>query len=1512
MDLFQPWDSYEVGANVNAVLIPVILETPQGHLFRVVGTKQYVYLQGSVTEQGPATFLHLVILKTGIIPTLGIQQGTKQYSQGPTSYNNVFKCLDLCSGAGFMSVGAKVAGFQDVGGMDQNIAFKPLYEQIHDGPFWHFNIGDESAIEHCLNSGLMGSTILSGINCQPYSRAGDQRGFLDPRAMSLPYTLRLAWYLQSPCICLECTPSAASDAQVQQMIREYCEMAGFVPTQSILHLDRCWAGRRDRWWCVLMPSILGPWTLPDLPIMPRSQKIHQIMPYVKKWLPTEMEELSLTPYEYEKFLEFAGPIENLLMDDSKAMPTALHAWGNQLYRCRCGCRQAFSDHRLRTKGLHAMLIGTGGTFQHDHRDIPFCRHPHPNEVLLLSGMYPNMDFQGQMRLGLAAAGQLASPIQSAWVMSHVRQHIDKFMQIQPCTEPALVLEQFQASLLRARDIAWPPLSVAHDPMHSSVPSSHPDQMQVDITVEGTQGPIVQTVAVSQGATVEDMLAAECALQIAPKTSVQIVSHDFSQPLALHHVFQHGERVHVVSTDPYASVNDRHVAHDGTRPMDFVPFTEEDFPMEPMDSTVRGSGSLDLPLDLADPPLAGSVPPHEVPTRTKPTEDPLCRLPATALMQLVAPQVASQNTLDSLLSQTLNDYDRYHILDIQQDLCADDEMRFHLRQLCHDAPSDQAVSFWDPLAITSLWACQHEHLIKQWCVKLPATATVITAVWIEAHWVPIVWRKDQDQLYGYTFGNQPQHEAAMTALHTTVGALCQCPTHPMRNEKASVPKFCGAASVAFIRHLVMGTPLPSDRDLASLHDSLRQQFQFEMQTVTPRPWIWGRGSENHDATLIELLRKHGVASDDVQGRADHIKTTLGSTKVLQAMGSQNPWKDLKWLANQMIPPYQLIRPRELEQAIAARSRDGNAVGTRRMKQKGAGKGKKPAVSKQQLDPATLRVSEGTFYAGDAPLPQISIGDIGPLASGIVLATADQAHPFLGRSHPISMGGLAIVVIGDTEVGDQIAQLPTVVRFPATCVANNEPILVDGRVFQMGSTEVVRSRPKQPVGITTIDTFVAKICVHRDLFLGDWDHFQTQPLKYVISQLPMLQVCGEQGCTGCGKWHSTEQARDSILAVWNRQWLTNAYTPCKPDVADMYVVTIRVPSSLEQSLLQTSGAAAISTEPRELDGRMISKSYYVSWLPRMNYAQAMALKQTTPGAIGLARLGTKWGIRCRIGDAARVYETLKPDSQYLPSGQQQRYLMGPLPYGTLKPSVSELRKQIGWPCRPVQPAPAARSVEGIMWKIQSTSPPPTHHVQTEFGDVVITRIDTPKQDEQQAPAAIASTATLKLCSQQDSGAIDPLQANDPWAKHLGARVSDTSALQQPSAPSALAFEQQVVDHVLAKLPKAPMDTDIPEQHNSRLSALESQVQLLTEQQASIHLSVQEHGLAQQAQISQLQHQFQAQHATLEHAVADQQRQVQGLTTQFQQQLDKQKQQIDSMFSQQMSRMEDLLGAKKQRFE
>jgi len=49
-------------------------------------------------------------------------------------------------------------------------------------------------------------------------------------------------------------------------------------------------------------------------------------------------------------------------------------------------------------------------------------------------------------------------------------------------------------------------------------------------------------------------------------------------------------------------------------------------------------------------------------------------------------------------------------------------------------------------------------------------------------------------------------------------------------------------------------------------------------------------------------------------------------------------------------------------------------------------------------------------------------------------------------------------------------------------------------------------------------------------------------------------------------------------------------------------------------------------------------------------------------------------------------------------------------------------------------------------------------------------------------------------------------------------------------------------------------------------------------------------------------------LEKAVAEQGSHMAGLTTNFQTQLEKQQSQLDRMFSQQMSRIEDLLGANK----
>ena len=70
----------------------------------------------------------------------------------------------------------------------------------------------------------------------------------------------------------------------------------------------------------------------------------------------------------------------------------------------------------------------------------------------------------------------------------------------------------------------------------------------------------------------------------------------------------------------------------------------------------------------------------------------------------------------------------------------------------------------------------------------------------------------------------------------------------------------------------------------------------------------------------------------------------------------------------------------------------------------------------------------------------------------------------------------------------------------------------------------------------------------------------------------------------------------MELWNRQWLSFTFAQVKPNDADMFSVTVRIPKQLEQKLLGASGTESICFEPRSLDGRKPSDEYYVVWMPR----------------------------------------------------------------------------------------------------------------------------------------------------------------------------------------------------------------------------------------------------------------------------------------------------------------------------
>lgn len=1531
------------GTRLDLVAESMVLDCGDHHILRLMGSGKIFRVDGEL-EKGAHTWTLLNVLVASVdnIPTVVVDGQSTVFPHYIVTLNQFGKCIELCAGAGFMSTGARAAGLEPIAGFEQNSKFEQFYLENGGTNFYCLDIHDTKCVEQAFRVGGQGAVVLSGIACQPYSRAGDKRGGDDCRAGTLPATLKFSWLIQAPVIILECTPTALTNEFVQGQIKQFAQDAGYHVSQQVLHLHRQWVGRRDRWWCVLSARPLGPIHFEDLPESKDYKIVADVMGAPCAWPETEIAALELSLYEHHKIHCCSKGLESLLLDGASPLPTALHSWGNQCYGCACGCRGAFSEKRLTERGVFAVLVALGQTIKHEGHVFPRCRHLHPSEVALLSGAKA-INWGGAMRLGLAAAGQMASPLQAVWVCAHVMSQVSKFLQVPVEATPSECLAALRASIVHECQQLWPRIvpkvdSPGDDGMtwvppnevivESVVKSSDMMMIEVGLCPQGVMTPV----KIQVGAFVQSLVQAEAGFRDCPVEELVCCNehgealNDLS-PLVPNCKVWIGEKESCKALVKQPDQGRIDIPID-----DVEPPTESngDFKGDKGSVTPKPpSGDMELPLDfgaslgVSDVKLDGEMMGHlgQLPQPVDPSAvervegwetpgDALNLLKKKGLLAIVTPQVYTHSALCGLRSQMMAKSDRLQILANQEESWGDDEVRYHLHRVATSASAMQAVLVWDPLMTTSLLKSLQGPLLEAAISNTPEVATIVTAAVVNGHWVPFVWRKEGQNVNGFSFGIPASHVLVVQNLHAWMCTQWNAPVTAFRSVDHRVPQFCGAVTIAYVEHLIWGIPMPSSMEsVAAGNLVFRQQFEQTMGTVTHRPWVWGSGQSEPDPVLLGLLRQHGVSASDAVVRAEHVEASLGKEAVYKAVTSSRPWQELKWLANQKVPPYQLIKPSELQAAVDARSKNARPLGSKKQKDKGSGKGKgKQTV----LAPESLRLDPGVFVVGDGkPVHQLSLGDIGPMAIGVVLATLDQALPFISQNRQVSMGGLAIVVLNVKEAPSDLPLIAEPIRFPAVCAANAEPVLVQGLMFQLGNIPVSRATSPDPVKMECIPTFVAKLVIFRD-GVQDWESFAKQPVRYVQQHFQFLVPCKEDECPGsCGKWHSGSDVHieDPLMAVWNRQWLKGNFVACTPSEATMFVFSIRVPVELELSLIAKSGTGSIVVEPRELDGRQVSKAYHVVWLQHHTCAQAQVLKQTTEGALGLARIGDRWGLRCRSEQAARVHKILKPSTEYLPSGEKMHYLIGPVPYGTVKQSIVQACKAISWEIRPLFATPAPRNVDGIMYKVQSVVAPPKQVIPLQDGEAVITRCDQSSAKISPHVPVVGSVASVQLVQQPGPKAnIDGIWVNDPWAQWQPgpSRASDTS-----STCTRGSVEQQVVEAVLARLPRELVEADQTMEDAGRVAALEAKVALIQEKQSEMHQVITDQANTQTGQVMQLQSQFQAQHVQLEAAVAEQGRQLQGLGGQFQAQMEKQQTQLDGMFQSQMQRLEDLL-AKRSRHE
>lgn len=350
--------------------------------------------------------------------------------------------------------------------------------------------------------------------------------------------------------------------------------------------------------------------------------------------------------------------------------------------------------------------------------------------------------------------------------------------------------------------------------------------------------------------------------------------------------------------------------------------------------------------------------------------------------------------------------------------------------------------------------------------------------------------------------------------------------------------CGLLALAYLRYVLFGIPLPrNEEEVVELHRELRNNHVMAMSAFTAcfRPWHWGSGlQEQMVKEFAALLEQQGVPSDVSEARASAAIKALGAPQVKKALSSKAPWRELKTIGTHA--RFQFMLPSELAAKIAENAGKGKVRGK---------KGRKPVAETQpfQLGPAKLVVSPGVFQHKGTALVQLLPSQFGPLAEGIVVMSAQDAEPYVRAGQLLSKCPLALVIVTGGSLESQCSLPNAQVTVPCRCSVNQEPLLVEALLVQLGTGNVEKAQEQSLVKVETTPVCTVKLMVYRDE-VQDWETFVQSPLKYVVMRMLPLQMCPAMGCK-CGKWHppATFVAKSVLLDAWRRRYMKAGFRPEK---------------------------------------------------------------------------------------------------------------------------------------------------------------------------------------------------------------------------------------------------------------------------------------------------------------------------------------------------------------------------------
>eukprot|EP00438_Fugacium_kawagutii_P006434 Skav208833 [mRNA] locus=scaffold1193:49015:53454:- [translate_table: standard] len=1465
--------SHRPGEIVDVVVVAG-LSVEGGTLATTMIHQTPVFVKASLIEGQKYTLFQVKVWFQGDQTILEQTNASKLHQHKAWTPDMFDRHIEVCAGLGAVTAGFQKAGVQCVQHVEENQTFV-AWLSSHGKPVMHGDINDVRVVRALAEYRV--GFLTGGVSCQPFSRLGDGREHLDERSKSMVGFIRAIYLLQIPVSIMECTPTAHTSTWVQNMLTALANGCQMTVHQELLDIQDIWPAKRNRWWCTIAHKDLSIQPIPKFPAFPFKPAVVHLLPHFMHLPMDELKQLQLDLHELHHF-HTRPNLQKHLVDWTKALPTATHAWGSQLSACPCKCRSAgFTLERLDSKGLYGQLVLTGGTIRNGTNEYCHCRHLHPKEVALMNGWTPDHvgGPQAYLKLELAGTGQLASPLQGGWVMANVRHDLHVQGWVPQDTNPGQMLYAMTNELIAHRDALLQitndsgAMRIFRDAMRQwnigQPVGEEPDE--IPVAPSPTKVPMPEFCVDRQ----EDLDRTHN--QLEPSTPQGGL---FANPAALlHSVVTDGpvsqESISHMAVHDFFAKADEELTEEVPSPDHKRPRTEE-LTQETQDDQSEGEVTVFLQGEgLHSFAFSGPLDVQTLGDAINGFYDLECVDITSAMGTPLSPesQVVTGQVLRCLTAHATTSEDPPILVNVlrtqalwqQMGWTAVDEMRYYMQGIECSYPSsttDLAVVSAGPEAFTDM-VC---HILRSIAItgEDMNTSQKAFVVLRDQHWVPFLIRIGA-QVEIWTSSDYIQrvtHE-----LEVSIGdhgfALCS------RDVPHVFPHDCGFQAIAWIIGLLAEeedtqpfTVQKAGQWRAAFHKFLCDQGDDD---YVLSPLVLGGGNSVKEA-LQKLVVQHGVNFVRSSACADQLIQALGPHTLQQILQSPKPWHDLKARANLHQPPLKIVMADELKAMIEQRATDGKQVGRKQNKIKSKEPPPPLAINTDQF-----AVPPGVFKQEDGvELSQVSVHTLGQQSQGIVLVNVDDAAHLLQLQRPMSQEGLALVIPehDDTRLPPQ----RVTVKVPIQCKATNEPAIITAALLQIGTKRVSRNVPAQCVEVPEVDTEVIRLVVYKDQCQHDWSQFTKGPVKAMLQDSPFAAALGSQ----------------ELVDVWDRQYLTMKLTKCSPAEADLFCVNVRVHAKVAKLLHAANSTDGHYAEPRTPDGRQHCPQYAAVWLPQKNFAEAALAQRMSTTPVQLIRSGTRFGLRVPQQHAEQVHRAHRPDLVYLQGSEIKRFRVGPFPYGSTKQSLGSVFTKWGWKARAVSPVGQAQDRSGVMWFVQSHEPPAFFVWQCSHGDVLIAE----EQSGTTGPAVksniLAPPKTMQSIKAdqvpvQKQGGNDPWLTKDPWQPRS----------KEISVGQIAALEANLEQKILQKIQTIQEDEPMPEaKQDARLSALEQQVEQLGQSMSTMQQSQAQH-------VQYCQSQFDSHNGILHKLDAKIDAHQHNMTTMIDNKLDEQLNRIDRLLAQ-----------------